>query len=1199
MYFISKLVICFYIILIAFPIIINSISQGQLVDKWAKRLGKELNSLGLFITKAQEIEDRYRFNNAQVQKKDPKKILNEILGNVTKMLSKKMDAIKCIARAAEDEADSFKYNSSTNFTYHSSKYSSANGIEVELPESIIENKNMYEPMEFNVDSHFYNLSVNTSYSSVHVPTNIYDGFKEPATAIQWSESLDEVFRKNYESDPALSWQYFGSSTGIMRNYPAMRWAAGDEKDDFDCRVRTWYIEAATCTKDIVILLDSSGSMLGMNKHIASMTIYTILQTLSNNDYVNILNYSVSVNYTVPCFEKKLVQATPENIEIFKQSVNNIIPQGKSFAEKGLIESFHLLASYREIRNCTDECSQAIMLITDGVAQNYSELIKKYNCFDNDTIQPVRIFTYLIGKEINKIDEIASIACKNRGYFTIVTNLETVTEAVFKYVNVIARPLILHKKYPISWTHTSLDTHTRTNPNETYRLLTSAAIPVYNKSEDLEDDIHLLGVAGTDVTISSIRQLTFPYKLGVNAHGFIVTNNGYVLMHPGLRPMFKKKPTPNYNSIDFTEVQQLDDGSEPRELAQILLDLRADLIHGNKSVTKDIPLKYHYNNMQRVSREKFDFYYQSIKRTPFTMALALPNRFGYYAVQVPDEIHKNKHARVPIQSFFDGDNWKIHPEWIYCKYHYLEGHEFTNPEEELRHFLGRMYNKNFTWTMQYSTDNNDEEDKNIDEDDPETVECDMDKKRLQEDDYYCDKELINMLVFDAKECDMDKKRLQEDDYYCDKELINMLVFDAKSTLQAFKEPWTFKNDREELLFRRYNATLRFVATMSGLTRWEYIFGEANGTSTKEFGDDHPRAIDETWYKSAVLQHQYDIDSFVYSVPLQPSSTEDLLITGSYAIFPKDAGIEAPASVVGFQFSHSHLAKSFFDIAVTQMECPGCQGCGNNLDCYIIDSSGYILVSHDDIDTGTFFGKMEGCVFESMLELNIFDRVPVYDYQSLCYRMVLRVTKADKCNFSWNGMSCIFNWILENIFWVILNINLYQTWHPIQYTVRSETDNLEEEDVMLLPTIETDDLEQNKTNPFVPCDHKRNLYVLNQNLFINGVGFPGEIKTQCSTKRYFIKLIPRSNLILVAIIFNYTGSEKQFSTEPEMVVYNEPYPCQKLQLNELTRRRLSGCFNTHEDEEVITACGYVSATLRCQISFPTILMSILFSVKLLLY
>lgn len=38
-------------------------------------------------------------------------------------------------------------------------------------------------------------------------------------ALQWSEALDEVFIQNYNSDPALSWQYFGSDTGIMRHYP--------------------------------------------------------------------------------------------------------------------------------------------------------------------------------------------------------------------------------------------------------------------------------------------------------------------------------------------------------------------------------------------------------------------------------------------------------------------------------------------------------------------------------------------------------------------------------------------------------------------------------------------------------------------------------------------------------------------------------------------------------------------------------------------------------------------------------------------------------------------------------------------------------------------------------------------------------------------------------------------------------------------
>jgi len=38
-------------------------------------------------------------------------------------------------------------------------------------------------------------------------------------AIQWSEKLNRIFITNYESDPSLGWQYFGSSTGFMRQYP--------------------------------------------------------------------------------------------------------------------------------------------------------------------------------------------------------------------------------------------------------------------------------------------------------------------------------------------------------------------------------------------------------------------------------------------------------------------------------------------------------------------------------------------------------------------------------------------------------------------------------------------------------------------------------------------------------------------------------------------------------------------------------------------------------------------------------------------------------------------------------------------------------------------------------------------------------------------------------------------------------------------
>lgn len=102
---------------------------------------------------------------------------------------------------------------------------------------------------------------------------------------------------------------------------------------------------------------------------------SILQTLSNNDLLAVYNYSRTTQELVSCYKDKLVPATQENLEKFMSLVPEMVPEGQANLTEAFGMAFGILQKYREIRGCGEgnPCNQIIMLITDGVPGNLTEV----------------------------------------------------------------------------------------------------------------------------------------------------------------------------------------------------------------------------------------------------------------------------------------------------------------------------------------------------------------------------------------------------------------------------------------------------------------------------------------------------------------------------------------------------------------------------------------------------------------------------------------------------------------------------------------------------------------------------------------------------------------------------------------------------------------------------------------------------------
>lgn len=328
---------------------------------------------------------------------------------------------------------------------------------------------------------FPNYRLNFTYSSLHIPLNVYSQQDAIKHAIKWSDRLDETFKENRKTDPFLSFQFYCSNDGFLRTFPAHKWRIpelfqnsekfldDEELDEFlseengysnvneeisdeeinendpsmaldlyDCRLRDWYIKAAAAPKDVIVLMDSSGSMRGERSIIAENVLINILDTLTENDYVSIIRFNNETHPVEQCFNMDFVQANRRNVEKFKARILELghgkkLDEAKESANySGIIEvAFDLLKK----ENKGSNCNKLMMIVTDGDLENLDDLLSRLN--DDDSI---RVFSFLVGGEVISSPNTESIACKNSGYFTHLKDLAEVKEEVQLYVPVLSRSI---------------------------------------------------------------------------------------------------------------------------------------------------------------------------------------------------------------------------------------------------------------------------------------------------------------------------------------------------------------------------------------------------------------------------------------------------------------------------------------------------------------------------------------------------------------------------------------------------------------------------------------------------------------------------------------------------------------------------------------------------------------------------------------
>ncbi|OWA52215.1 putative Voltage-dependent calcium channel subunit alpha-2/delta-2 [Hypsibius exemplaris] len=559
------------------------------VQNWATLIQNyilELANLGIGRDVTQRLFDSANYT---FEAKDGDTLLSNVQTSLGDFLMRKRVAAERIAMMAVKLHDEYLINKRMNRT---AKFSRLR----DMPMTYYRDSDIPHTVRPKMFSTHFKQDVNQDYSTVKIPDQVPRDDESILDAVQYTVELDGVFRQNRKSDQMIRWQYFGTNIGLIRLYPGREWDTNFAGfyNDYDPRIRPWHIAASSGPKDVVIVLDCSASMIGKKFDIAKSVAITVINTLTKQDWVNIVcareshwdsvgQWHYYTSEVLGCLSGSLVPATNAHRKDLIEKVSQLQAGGTSELEIGFRIAFDLLQSKPR-----SHCQSIIVFVTDGKDIDNEEVrcapgyytrsgyvpgpVCRYNWTKvwtlseqrNAKIFPkARIFSFLTVDDGEIFP--GKLSCMNDGVMVRLSDGEDLINKMRPYFDYLSQRTM---EWDGLWTAPYLDAWG-------LGVAITYAVPAVSKITG-----RTIGVAGVDATLEEIEHFLIRYQWGA-VYTFIINKQGETILHPKLKNSLSLLEDPIF--ITISQLEQ--DKGHPRGFSEIEKDLR-NLKKGHKTIFKN-------------------------------------------------------------------------------------------------------------------------------------------------------------------------------------------------------------------------------------------------------------------------------------------------------------------------------------------------------------------------------------------------------------------------------------------------------------------------------------------------------------------------------------------------------------------------------------------------------------------------------------